>query len=642
VLEGRIQNLSAFAGWSNGPVNFGIELSAVVVPPKGPEAAPPGKPTRGGASNAEPPKGGTPTIDAGLLASPIDFELKLRGDQSGVTFSNLTVNSQTSAVAVAHGFLPLTITPRGATNLWQIDLDRPLQMTVSTAPNPFFWGKVAEWTGVNLRDPKVAVDVLGTWKAPSGEVRVSAQQIQMRKANASMPTVEDVKLALLLDREMARLTNCQMLVQGQPLAVTAEMPLGQEFWNGLREKRFPNWEKATGRATISEAEISGFAPLLPEFVSPAGKLNLEVSLQRGGNLTGDLKLQGARTRVLPEVGAIRDIDCDLKFENRTVKLASATARIGEAPVAVSGHADLSGTNWLRGRVPPFEVVVTGTNVPLSRHPESIVRSDLSLTIRKTNDAPALIVGEARLRNSFYLSDLADLLPGQVASPAQRPPYFSISEEPLADWRLAVSVVGQRGLRIRSTLFNGEVSMNLKLTGTLKDPLVLGDVRIDSGIVRFPFAALRVQQGFLTLSSQDPYHPNLQINATSKEYGYDINMAVSGPADAPIVQFTSVPPLTSEQILLLVTAGDVPSQTHLSTQQRAQTMAVFIGRDLLTRLGFSDEGESRLSFHSGQEITEEGKPTYNLEYRLSDRWSLVGEYDRFNAFNAGLKWRIYSK
>jgi translocation and assembly module TamB len=109
-----------------------------------------------------------------------------------------------------------------------------------------------------------------------------------------------------------------------------------------------------------------------------------------------------------------------------------------------------------------------------------------------------------------------------------------------------------------------------------------------------------------------------------------------------VQFTSVPPLTSEQILLLVTAGDVPSQTHLSTQQRAQTMAVFIGRDLLTRLGFSDEGESRLSFHSGQEITEEGKPTYNLEYRLSDRWSLVGEYDRFNAFNAGLKWRIYSK
>jgi translocation and assembly module TamB len=653
LQEGQIQSLNATSGWSNGPATFGIQLSGVVVPPKefrsgagDSTAASVGSASPAVPSRSRPPPARDSNAQANetplLLSNPIDFELRLHGDQSGVTLSNLLVNSQTSAVAVAHGFLPLTITPGQRTNLWHIDLDRPLQMTASTEPNPFFWGKVAGWTGVNLRDPKVAADVSGTWKAPQGEVRVTAQQIQIRKASAPVPTVENVQFGLVLDREMARLTNCQMLVQGQPLIVTGEMPLGEDFWQGLREKRFPNWEKATARATITDANIAGFAPLLPEVVSPAGKLNLEVSLHTGGNLSGNLKIQGARTRSLPEVGAIRDINCDLRFQDRTLKISSVTARIGEAPIAVSGQADLRGTNWLRGLVPPFEVVVTGTNVPLSRHPASIVRSDLNLTMRKTNDAPTVIAGEARLRNSFYLSDLADLIPGQVASPEQRPPYFSITDEPLADWRLAVNVVGQQGLRVRSSVFSGEISAHLNLTGTLRDPLVLGDLRIDSGTVRFPFAALKVKQGFVTLTSQDPYHPNLQITATSKEYGYDINMAVSGPADSPIVQFTSVPPLTSEQIVLLITAGDVPSQTHLSTQQRAQTMAMFLGRDLLTTLGFSDEGESRLSFHSGQEITEEGRPTYNLEYKLNDRWSLVGEYDRFNAFNAGLKWRIYSK
>jgi translocation and assembly module TamB len=81
---------------------------------------------------------------------------------------------------------------------------------------------------------------------------------------------------------------------------------------------------------------------------------------------------------------------------------------------------------------------------------------------------------------------------------------------------------------------------------------------------------------------------------------------------------------------------------MSTQSRAGTMAVFLGRDLLSRLGFTDAGESRLDIHSGQDVTEEGKPTYNVEYRLNKKWSLVGEYDRFNAFNAGVKWKIYSK
>src|SRR5205814_4335342 len=144
-----------------------------------------------------------------------------------------------------------------------------------------------------------------------------------------------------------------------------------------------------------------------------------------------------------------------------------------------------------------------------------------LTLTKTNDTPALLGGTAHLRNSFFLHDLADLAPGKVTGPSRRPPYFSIEAEPLADWRLAVHVTGERFLKVRSTIFNGEVSANLHLQGTLKEPLALGDARIDSGFVRFPFASLKVQQGFVTVSSQDPYRPQLLVTATAKQYGYDI-------------------------------------------------------------------------------------------------------------------------
>jgi translocation and assembly module TamB len=333
----------------------------------------------------------------------------------------------------------------------------------------------------------------------------------------------------------------------------------------------------------------------------------------------------------------------MKFAGRKMAFEKATANIGGSVVNLAGDVDLRGTNWISGQIPPFAIKVLGTNVPLSRQPDAIIRSDLNLAVTRTNGAPALISGTIVLRNSFFLRDLRDLIPGSVSAPTRRPPYFSIDIPPLSDWRLATRVTGTRFVKIRSTLFDGEVSANLRLEGTLKEPVALGDIKIDSGLVRFPFATLDVRQGFVTLSSENPYRPQITVSAGSKKFGYDVKMDASGYADAPILQFSSIPPLSSEQLVLMLTAGEMPRGTvNLTPSQKAQTVAVFFGRDFLARFGIGDESEDRLTFSSGQEVSEQGKPTYNVEYKLDKRWSLVGEYDRFNAFNAGLKWRVYSK
>ena len=193
------------------------------------------------------------------------------------------------------------------------------------------------------------------------------------------------------------------------------------------------------------------------------------------------------------------------------------------------------------------------------------------------------------------------------------------------------------------LFNGEVTANLHLEGTLKDPIAIGGLKVDSGLIRFPFANLELQQGLVTLTSQDPYHPQLLVHATSKQFGYDIRLEVSGSIDSPIIEFTSNPSLSSEQILLMITAGQLPQGAfNLTPQQRAQTVALFLGRDLLSKLGFGDQSQERLTISSGEEVSVQNKPTYRVEYKVAPRWSVTGEYDRFGDFNAGLKWRVYSK
>jgi hypothetical protein len=72
------------------------------------------------------------------------------------------------------------------------------------------------------------------------------------------------------------------------------------------------------------------------------------------------------------------------------------------------------------------------------------------------------------------------------------------------------------------------------------------------------------------------------------------------------------------------------------------MALFLGKSLVSKLTGGEGGAERLTIRSGERVAENGKQTYYLEYKLSDDWSLVGEYDRFSAFNAGVKWRFYSK
>jgi translocation and assembly module TamB len=639
-----VRQLSAYANWTNGPASVGLDFfgTGLAKPARSERVQATQRTQRPTASSPAQPIGPELTTED-LLSTPLNLELKLKGDAHGIILSNLVVNSPTSTVVVARGFFPLTFTPGLATNSFNIDTQQPLILNASVRPEAFFWQNLAELTGVRLEEPNLNLDLTGSWKAPQGQVTFRAKNIKLKQTKSEQLNLADLRFSLVLDREKARLNEGQLLVQGQRISFTGELPLGESAWNELANKKLPDWKQASVIVRIQDAQLAAFEPLFPEVLAPEGELDLNLRLLPGPKLEGALDLRHARTRPLGNTAPFRDINVTLRFHDRVLALENASAKLSGAEIDLTGRADLRATNWLGGELPPFELTLRGTNVPLAREPEYIIRSDLDLVMAKTNDAPPLVSGTAHLRDSFYLSDLTGLIPGGVAKPSSRPPYFSIDNPTLGDWRLAVTVDGVRWLKLRTSLFNGEVSANLHLQGTLKEPLVLGVVKIDSGVVHFPFASLDVHQGLVTLSSQDPYRPQLLVRAASKQFGYDIRMDLSGSVDAPVIQFTSNPSLSSEQILLMLTAGQLPQGTYtLTPQQRAQTVALFLGKDLLSKLGLSDQSQERLTIRSGEEISEQGRPTYHVEYKLSPRWFVVGEYDRFGDFNAGLKWRIYSK
>lgn len=296
-----------------------------------------------------------------------------------------------------------------------------------------------------------------------------------------------------------------------------------------------------------------------------------------------------------------------------------------------------------GQLKDYEFKLHGTNIPLARSPELLLRGNFDVSLRGESNAPPLLAGTVTLHNGLFVQHASSRVWSRPKRPALRPPYFSVTNEPLASWRMDLAVVGDRFLRVRTPVFSGLLSANTQLRGTLNQPVLTGDLRTDSGQIVFPFGGLVLNQGYASFSGNDPLGPTLQINASGRNYRYEIGLEVKGPAETAAVTFSSTPPLTSEQILLMLTAGELPrTEFGFSTTSRAGQVVTFLGMDLYSQVFGSNRGEDRLIVRSGEDISEEGQVTYSVEYRLTERWSIVGEYDQYNQFNGDLKWRIFAR
>ena len=607
-LSGRITHLEMAAAWTNGPIEFALDAVSQWFA------------TNGGV---------------------VQIDTRAAGNKAGITVQRLALSSEVAPGLSGEGVLPMTIHPGSGIELRE---EETLNFRLSTFPDSVVWNALASRLGLSLQDPSISAELVGSWKHPQGQVSARVAKVSLLRTNPPLPSFDNIEIMVDVNRERAALTRGHVEVERRPIEITGELPLGNQFWDAVVKKRVPfDWKHVKAHIVVPQTGLQPFAGLLPEILAPQGRFHADLTLD-GGQVKGVARLQDLRTRPLPSLGPLRDLDIRAQFNGQQVRFHPIDATIGGRQVRGEGTVQLPADMKAAESLPQFHFRLWGANVPLVRQPDVIARADLELELTNSSALKTPeIRGGITMRKSYFLSDLEDLVPGKLAGPRRRPPYFSITNKLVADWRLAIGVRGKDFLQIRSPLFRGDASATLRLEGTLSEPTALGELRIGSGRILFPFASLEVQQGYVTLSSEDPYRPRIHVVASTRRIGYEIKLEVTGPADNPIVQFSSSPPLSPEQIVLMVTAGQMPTETaRLTTDQRAQRMAVFLGGNLLREFGIGGGDEERLSVRSGEQLTESGSQTYEAEYRLTDDLSLVGEYDRFNEFNVGLKWRLYSK
>ena len=192
---------------------------------------------------------------------------------------------------------------------------------------------------------------------------------------------------------------------------------------------------------------------------------------------------------------------------------------------------------------------------------------------------------------------------------------------------------------------------LKLTGTGEFPILDGEVYVDSTRISLPAGSLVFESGVIRFDPNRPDRPTLDLIGTSKMLGYEITMLVEGPYDEPVVTLSSVPPLSNQELLLLLIAGQRPEVTNdaEASQRQSMNVAVFLGRDLIARWFGSASLEAaesiidRFEIEVGRAVTRAGEETIDAQFRIADdilrdgdKLYITGEKDIFDFYNAGIK------
>lgn len=609
-----IQSLAFTGKWQQGPMNY----------------------TTAGGAVADIGNGRVGTINVAA-----------HGGGDGLRIDALHVVENGHDVINATGRLPVTIAP-AAKSMVVLDQAGPVELSASTVSNAAFWRELADTTGIELRDPEVKTELSGTWTHPRGTVVFRATRVAMdpKRFARPVPTIEDIDAALTGEIDRVRLERFTFKVEGQLVRASGELPAPRRGWEELAHDPMTFLrEGATLRIEVPDAQVAMFSRFLPAALAPMGRLQADLHYDHGA-LGGFLRLRDAASRPLGPLGVLQGVSADVLFSGHRIDLQRVVATAGGEPITLSGSVELPTAGWLtvQGGEPKYDIAVRGKNLPFVRQAGLLVRGDLDLKLQSPAMGAPRISGQVKLRDSLFLADVRSFLPhGGGASPDRRPPYFSVNTPPLNTWGLDIDVLGTRFMRLKTPVFSGIASTHFHLGGTLGEPRAIGDATIDEGSVLMPFATFTVAQGVVRLSEEDPTEPTIFLRGTGQHFGYDLTLEVTGKASSPNITFRSSPALDPDQVLLMVMTGAAPTnEVNTSVSHRALQIGAFFGQNLLGGIMGGSASPDRLSIASGEKVSEQGNETYDIEYKLNDRWTLTGEYDEFDEYNVGFKWRIAPK
>ncbi len=425
----------------------------------------------------------------------------------------------------------------------------------------------------------------------------------------------------------------------------------------------------------------GFVPSLVESIEDLrGTLSLDCEIGgpfAGPSLAGRADLRVDRLAVAGVPYPVEDLSGVLRFSEHAVLVEELRARLLGGRASATGRLSLDGLGLGAYRL---DVTLRDGTLPIGARSNIVANAEVHVTSPRAEGELPLVGGRVevvrfRYEEPIYLdANIGDLGRARVEEVRT----FDPAGERI---RFDVELVGGGMLQVENNLASATAIIDdsvrpFRLVGTNQSWSLLGRLVVERrGRVAFRDTELEIERGILEF--EDPFDPNPRLDfvATATRRDWLITLQVGGTRREPIILFRSDPPLSEEDIALLLTVGLTREETEqlgyggaaMSAAPEILSQLTGLDRELNRLVPVLDEirittdysprsGRPEPRVRIGRRLTEAVRIgasaglserrdfEANVEWEITDSLSLEGVYENETDFGLGnfggdLRWRI---
>lgn len=361
----------------------------------------------------------------------------------------------------------------------------------------------------------------------------------------------------------------------------------------------------------------------------AGRIRLDVDVAGTFSdpvLDAEIVLEGLHYPV-PEVNmVVSNVNGAVTMSNDQVKIETLTADLGQGTLEISGDIGMDNFIPVSGHA---RLQARNIAVSLEDTLEAAFSTDLTFS---GNPEKSRLAGTVlMLHGEFYRDfafDLAEALESRKMGQAVDVSTQSGPGNPLLEnTALDIAINYRDPFIVDNNLAFIMVEPDLKITGTISDPVVTGRAQIVEGTVIYQKRQFEIEKGVIDFMDPFKIDPEITLNATCAIRNWVIHMHISGKADNLLFRLFSDPAETHEDILSLLIIGQTTrelgqgggSYTGILTDRASEMIGqgVESSTPLDTfKLGYDESADqgSGVSVTMGKQLSERLKVIYSMETR----------------------------
>jgi autotransporter translocation and assembly factor TamB len=270
----------------------------------------------------------------------------------------------------------------------------------------------------------------------------------------------------------------------------------------------------------------------------------------------------------------------------------------------------------------------------------------TLQIQGTPDK-SLIQGEAIILEGTYYKDvnlsLLQVVGERKREEAPRPREITLPF--MKNMSVDISLRRRNPFVVDNNLAHLDINPDLRISGTLSNPIITGRATIESGTVTYRRRTFAVKKGEIDFSNPYKIEPMFDIEGEVQVRKWTILLAISGPPDKLSFTLTSDPPEEDGDILSLLVSGKTTHElieaeggtTKSTTRMLAGILATTLEDDIKKATGLDilevetqaqeeEQGSDPVKVTIGKELSRRMTLKYAMESKdgeLSQR--AIAEY-----------------